>query len=252
MIEISVRHRLGELTIEADISPNMGTIAAKTTVRFIPLDDGLNSANSELQNWSEMLSDAFDESTNLETLNGDVDAPVIDALCDDLNTPSALAGLRVLYERARRDTRARTDFAKTATFLGFRNLLKPGFFHSSFSANLYKSGPQLNEDGRALVVKFRAASANNLSEVASLTQTTLLDSGFRVSVNQSGVVLVANQTSADFEKDFVQRVKNLVEQRDSARAKRDWKESDRLRDQLAGMGVTLKDSKAGTTWEFKR
>ena len=44
----------------------------------------------------------------------------------------------------------------------------------------------------------------------------------------------------------------LVEQRNAARAAKDFKESDRIRDELAAMGVVLKDSKDGTTWEIAR
>ena len=33
---------------------------------------------------------------------------------------------------------------------------------------------------------------------------------------------------------------------------RDWQESDRIRDELAKMGVVLKDTKDGTTWEIAR
>ena len=41
--------------------------------------------------------------------------------------------------------------------------------------------------------------------------------------------------------------------RSSARAARNWAESDRLRDQLAALGVAIKDNKDGaTTWELKR
>jgi hypothetical protein len=39
-----------DYTIEADISPNTSSIAAKTTVRFVPMDDGLTSASFELNN----------------------------------------------------------------------------------------------------------------------------------------------------------------------------------------------------------
>ena len=47
------------------------------------------------------------------------------------------------------------------------------------------------------------------------------------------------------------RVEALVEKREAARRGKDWKESDRLRDELAVLGVTLKDSKDGTTtWEL--
>jgi cysteinyl-tRNA synthetase len=48
------------------------------------------------------------------------------------------------------------------------------------------------------------------------------------------------------------KIKDLVEARTAARAKRDWKESDRIRDELAAMGVVLKDTKDGTTWEIAR
>jgi cysteinyl-tRNA synthetase len=34
--------------------------------------------------------------------------------------------------------------------------------------------------------------------------------------------------------------------------RKDWKESDRIRDELAARGVVLKDSKDGTTWEIAR
>jgi cysteinyl-tRNA synthetase len=48
-------------------------------------------------------------------------------------------------------------------------------------------------------------------------------------------------------------VHDFIISRDTARAAKDWKESDRIRDELAAMGVTIKDNKDGTTsWEVKR
>jgi cysteinyl-tRNA synthetase len=45
----------------------------------------------------------------------------------------------------------------------------------------------------------------------------------------------------------------LVEDRLLARHNKDWKESDRIRDELAAMGIAIKDNKDGTTtWEVKR
>ncbi len=44
----------------------------------------------------------------------------------------------------------------------------------------------------------------------------------------------------------------LIEKRSIARKAKDFKESDRIRDELAKMGVVLKDSKDGTTWEIAR
>ena len=50
-----------------------------------------------------------------------------------------------------------------------------------------------------------------------------------------------------------ERIGDLLSARASARANRDWQESDRLRDELARMGVVIKDNRDGvTTWEFRR
>jgi cysteinyl-tRNA synthetase len=47
-------------------------------------------------------------------------------------------------------------------------------------------------------------------------------------------------------------VERLVAARTAARTAKNWAESDRLRDALAEMGVVVKDSKDGTTWEVRR
>ena len=44
----------------------------------------------------------------------------------------------------------------------------------------------------------------------------------------------------------------LIADRTAARARKDFKESDRIRDELAAMGVVIKDSTEGTTWEVAR
>jgi cysteinyl-tRNA synthetase len=48
------------------------------------------------------------------------------------------------------------------------------------------------------------------------------------------------------------QIDELISSRTAARARKDFKESDRIRDQLAAMGVVIKDSKEGTTWEIAR
>ncbi|MGD9846871.1 MAG: cysteine--tRNA ligase [Variibacter sp.] len=47
-------------------------------------------------------------------------------------------------------------------------------------------------------------------------------------------------------------VEMLIEARNAARKAKNFAESDRIRDELAAMGVVLKDSKDGTTWEVAR
>ena len=51
----------------------------------------------------------------------------------------------------------------------------------------------------------------------------------------------------------LEKVQPLITARSSARAAKNWAESDRIRDELAAMGIALKDNKDGsTTWEVAR
>jgi cysteinyl-tRNA synthetase len=50
----------------------------------------------------------------------------------------------------------------------------------------------------------------------------------------------------------IEKINGLVANRAAARQAKDFKESDRIRDELAKMGVVLKDTKDGTTWEIAR
>ncbi len=47
-------------------------------------------------------------------------------------------------------------------------------------------------------------------------------------------------------------IESRIAARNSARAAKNFAESDRIRDELAAMGIVLKDSKDGTTWEVAR
>ncbi|MFZ2082257.1 MAG: cysteine--tRNA ligase, partial [Xanthobacteraceae bacterium] len=48
------------------------------------------------------------------------------------------------------------------------------------------------------------------------------------------------------------KVTALIAARNAARQAKNFRESDRLRDQLAKMGIVVKDTKDGTTWEIAR
>jgi cysteinyl-tRNA synthetase len=48
------------------------------------------------------------------------------------------------------------------------------------------------------------------------------------------------------------KVTALIAARNAARQAKNFRESDRLRDELAKMGVIVKDTKHGTTWEIAR
>ena len=44
----------------------------------------------------------------------------------------------------------------------------------------------------------------------------------------------------------------LIDARNAARKAKDFKESDRIRDELNAMGIELEDLKDGTKWKVKR
>ena len=49
----------------------------------------------------------------------------------------------------------------------------------------------------------------------------------------------------------VPRVEALIDARSAAKAARNFKDADRIRDELLALGIVLKDSKDGTAWEVK-
>ena len=104
---------------------------------------------------------------------GPIAPGVLEALCDDLNTPKAIAELHAMHGR-----REQAALAATLAALGFAR---------------------------------RPQSRRQVDEAA----------------------IVA-----------------LIEERRAARAAKDFAQSDRIRDELQAMGVILKDSKSGTTWEL--
>jgi cysteinyl-tRNA synthetase len=74
--------------------------------------------------------------------------------------------------------------------------------------------------------------------------------GFSAQVSDSGSVSLYPLT--DDAKASSTRIQDLIVARDAARKAKDFAESDRIRDELSKMGVVLKDTKDGTTWEIAR
>ncbi|MFW6200682.1 MAG: cysteine--tRNA ligase [Gemmatimonadota bacterium] len=58
--------------------------------------------------------------------------------------------------------------------------------------------------------------------------------------------------SRELDPDEVARIESLVEEREEARARRDFARADEIRDELAARGVVLEDSPDGTRWKVVR
>jgi len=135
---------------------------------------GLEEAEKALTSWFDAAAGEADPRP----------APsVVEALCDDLNTPKAIAEMHALRNRA-----GHKSLAGTLTFFGFR------------------------------------ADALSTWKAAHAPALTISES----------------------------EIQKRIDARLAAKAERNFAESDRIRDELAALGVVLKDSKEGTTWEVAR
>jgi cysteinyl-tRNA synthetase len=215
--------------------------------------DALRLARDELTSWAINIFDsdllARFESDRLLRRLPPLDTDLIDALSDDLNTAQAIAALRAIYRKAQRDDKHSYHLLNAAVFLGLFDLQNVGALipSTSGSATIEQLGRH-----RDLFLKVQAASANSRPDIVKQANNMIADQGiaFKISPNDGFVQL--NRVSEAGTSSETDRVKQLIEARNAARAAKNWKESDRIRDELAAMGVVLKDSKDGTTWEIAR
>jgi cysteinyl-tRNA synthetase len=63
---------------------------------------------------------------------------------------------------------------------------------------------------------------------------------------------IAARPAPDAPPEKIAEIERIVAERVEARRRRDWVASDQLRDELAALGVAVKDGKTGATWEFRR
>ncbi|MBK8008547.1 MAG: cysteine--tRNA ligase [Rhizobiales bacterium] len=101
----------------------------------------------------------------------------------------------------------------------------------------------------AAITQLRAyAKSGSTSDLGwSMSLMGLLDSEF---VTRDDLILF---NRAALPEDTKKHIDDLVKRRDEVRSRKDWKESDRIRDELKAMGVVIKDNKDGTTsWEIAR
>jgi cysteinyl-tRNA synthetase len=150
-------------------------------------DGAIAQAISTLDGWYRVLRDLADIA--VDTAHLPVPERIEATLCDDLNTPQALAELAVLADAARQ---AGTAEAKAA-LLGGGALL--GLLQQDAEAWFKRGGEQFVDAAR---------------------------------------------------------VDALLEERRAARAARDFRRADAIRDELAAMNITIEDGAQGTRWSVAK
>jgi cysteinyl-tRNA synthetase len=191
--------------------------------------DPIDWTVSELERAHQELIEWYRPVQGEPSSEGVIDQGVLDALCDDLNTHAAIVRLQ--------------DLAR----IGDRAALRASLRFLGFSCDPTKLAWKVSATGRAegsasstgvgdVVVPIRGAATTTSAGAATVRIFNIGPDG---------------SYSADL--DTQKRINELIPRREAARAARNWTESDRLRDELDSLGVTLKDNKDGTTtWEPKR
>jgi cysteinyl-tRNA synthetase len=222
----------------------------------------LEQSETRLENWKSFAADR-----TRSRLDATLFDEVMEALLDDLNSPAAFAMIdRVVASHAPTD-RDRYTVYKVLKTLGLKggrsnvsiladNITTVFNSISKISANDWENigagvrqKPELNSGkpkaGSRLLTMI-ALLRERLDQIEPVVQRTLSIDYISKLKNE-----IASKSTSK-ESDLETRVRALIKRRDLARQNKDWGESDRIRDELAGMGVVIKDSKDGTTWEIAR
>jgi cysteinyl-tRNA synthetase len=184
----------------------------------------------------------------------EVDSEFLDGLSDDLNTPLVLSLLRSKYHEVGNDLSSAESILASLEFLGVldRETL---FLNSSpvlrgfFDREAIQGGFWI---GRKLQIGLLNRDELLINEAKSVLAQWKVRYQFG-----PGKMLFLDRESADANAGRA-RVDELVKARAAARAAKNFKEADRIRDELEAMGITLKDAKDPktgelvTTWEVAR
>jgi cysteinyl-tRNA synthetase len=179
---------------------------------------------------------------------------LVAALSDDLNTPNAITVLRSQYSEKSSTEGLTKEFFQNCEFLGLLNGENIGALE-----DMHVSGsnvkPGLLFDAIPYVMNFRVGTANNRPEIVQRAEKDLAAIGVKATIRRDAFVDLAPLNKSG-ELDSA-AINALIAARTAARALKDFKESDRIRDELAAMGVVLKDGKDTdgnpvTTWEIAR
>jgi cysteinyl-tRNA synthetase len=233
-----------------------------------PLDwtiQGLEEAKRISFDWKRLVANVDPENIFIEP-----SIEVKNALMDDFNTPEAIFALHNTAKLAVNSSAAKNALYADLVFLGVLADVRaeakrikteidkqvPNVLpKDDVSIDLYKDrvyqqlGAQL----------FTLDPAANTTTTATSVMTTF--SHFIPRESPSVIELwtkynpsfISSTDRRFIEKQIgITRLNSLIEERLVARKAKDFIKSDRIRDELAAMGVVLKDSKDGTTWELAR
>jgi cysteinyl-tRNA synthetase len=218
--------------------------------------EALEFSRAQLETWALTASQLSHTGRfQYRSVKPEPDSELLAALSDDLNTPAALTIIGEQHAFASKgDLRAATHLLGNLQFLGLLNTSKLRAYMRGVGAQGKVSQQKLFENmqlGEALKV----AVLNGDREFEKQLRTELKFRNLRAAIRQGGVMLSVIDESMKADEG---RVDALIAQRHAARKAKNFAEADRIRDELAAMGIELKDAKDPktgelvTTWEVAR
>jgi cysteinyl-tRNA synthetase len=210
----------------------------------------LEEADQELAYWVDCCQGPSMEGIDLFAFHQgekfELPNDFIQALGDDLNTPEAIKVLRSNAPKATVDREACRSMISMISFLNVCDFEKFAAYSSpsAFIDVTPELALKLIDPERT----FRVSVANGNLAGARRALEEIENLGAIVSANaNTGSLQISGAKHRDSD------VERFITARNAARASKNWAESDRIRDELAAMGIALKDNKDGTTtWEVKR
>jgi cysteinyl-tRNA synthetase len=224
----------------------------------------------ELGVWAEIAIDVapagFPNVTAAGPEQVEPDAQMIEALANDLNTPQAITRLRQLYSvAAKGDVDVGRALVASMTWLGiyrdrFRDAYRSHHITGEVSPIFLKRYEKEIQKARALVLNEYDYSSDARRRNASLAKIRDTANRFNPDMARNGIEIRIDEHAdvslgplEDSAKRELQQIESRIEHRNAARRVRDFATADRIRNELAEMGVELEDRKDGTTaWKVKR
>jgi cysteinyl-tRNA synthetase len=193
---------------------------------------------------------------------------ILDALLDDLDLPGAIFGLHDRAKGASKDARLRDELYSDLVFLGLMPdqlaLSERGAEETIKAVGLPKNAdpgtiqsylPKIDSALKEWIYTLPSSANTTMSSSTAFSIITKLNGPppFQDAWTKYGPLYLSLRDTQHIDQVIgISELNNRIEKRLHARKEKDFKESDRIRDELAAMGVTLKDSKEGTTWEIAR
>ena len=222
----------------------------------------LEQTEARLARWKAFAAERTVRRQNVDLMN-----TFFQALADDLNTPKAFAILDDAINRESAADDERYTVYWILKFLGLKTPKARVAIVAGHSQNLINGIGSLSQNQwdnfLATVIDRPTFKSGGAKPETKLFASLMALSQFWRTVetkNKHGAwpLLLDNLKNQQLEKalppegELELKIRRLILARDEARKSRNFAESDRIRDELLAMGVVLKDSKDGTTWELAR